>query len=56
MEWGWMRAMGRNVLYLRESAFSKERADVMGLIADAFDWNEPETHIPEVISRWLKGS
>jgi hypothetical protein len=56
MEWGWMRAMGRQVLYLRESGFSRERADMMGLIADQFYWNEPEKHIPGVISRWLKGN
>jgi hypothetical protein len=56
MEWGWMRAMGKHVLYLREATFSKERADVMGLIADQFEWKDPKKDIPDAISRWLKGS
>jgi hypothetical protein len=54
IEWGWLRAMGRQVLYFRESGFSREQADMMGLIADQFDWNEPEKHIPDAISKWLK--
>src|ERR1700752_2940242 len=32
MEWGWMRGMGRKVLYLVEKDFKKQRADWGGLI------------------------
>jgi hypothetical protein len=37
MEWGWMRGMGRDVLYLVEKDFKKQRADRGGLI-DQSKW------------------
>jgi hypothetical protein len=45
-----MRAM-RKVLYLSGCDFSKERANMMGLMADRFAWNEPEKHISDVINK-----
>lgn len=53
MEWGWMRALGRDVLYLRESSFSQDRADISGLITDPFVWEQPEGGICQAISTWL---
>ena len=32
MEWGWMRGMGRNVLYLVEKDFKKQRAEFQDLL------------------------
>lgn len=55
LEWGWMRYMRKNVLYLREQRFSKERADMMGFIADEFIWDDPEGHIPLAVEDWLAG-
>jgi len=54
MEWGWMRGMGRDVLYLVEDDFQKERADWGGLIEDHFDWDDPAATIPPKIKAWLK--
>ena len=53
MEWGWMRGMGRSVLYLVEKDFKKYRADWGGLIESTFDWNRPEEDIPGHVQHWL---
>ena len=39
MEWGWMRAMGKDVLFLIEKEFTHKRADKSGLIESSFDWD-----------------
>jgi len=54
MEWGWMRGMGREVLYLVEKDFKRERADWGGLIQNSFDWVNPEPDIMAGIAAWLK--
>jgi hypothetical protein len=55
MEWGWMRAMRKPVLYLVEKAVPPEQtpADVMGLIRSRFDWDNPEADIPRLIAEDL---
>jgi hypothetical protein len=53
MEWGWMRAMGRDVLYLAEETFDLARADWGGLIQDKFSWANPEPAITKAIKSWL---
>jgi hypothetical protein len=54
MEWGWMRGMGRNVLYLVERGFNKHRADWGGLIECEFDWANPGRDIKTGVEAWLK--
>ena len=54
MEWGWMRGMGRKVLYLVEKDFKKQRADWGGLIEAQFDWANPAPDIKAGIEAWLK--
>ena len=54
MEWGWMRGMGRNVLYLVEKDFKKQRADWGGLIERQFDWANPGPDIKAGVEAWLK--
>ncbi len=54
MEWGWMRGIGRNVLYLVEKDFKKQRADWGGLIESQFDWANPEPDIKTAIDGWLR--
>jgi hypothetical protein len=54
MEWGWMRGMGRNVLYLVEKDFKKQRADWGGLIESQFDWANPGPDIKAGVEAWLK--
>src|SRR4029453_13123531 len=53
MEWGWMRGMGRDVLYLVEKNFQRKRADWGGLIEARFDWANPDADIQKAISGWL---
>jgi hypothetical protein len=55
MEWGWMRAMKKPVLYLVEKAVPAAQipADVMGLIRSRFDWDNPGADIPRLIAEDL---
>lgn len=53
MEWGWMRAMNKKVLYLVENDFDKERADLSGLIKSPFEWDNPEKGINKAIRHFL---
>jgi hypothetical protein len=55
MEWGWMRGMNRDVLFLVENTFDLERADISGLIQDRFEWENPELSINTSINSWLGG-
>ena len=54
MEWGWMRGLGRRVIYLVEKSFNKERADWGGLIEYRFDWDAPEEDIKEGVHKGLR--
>ena len=53
MEWGWMRGMGKDVLYLVEKSFDMGRADLSGLIVKPFPWEAPEVAIRKHIHSWL---
>jgi hypothetical protein len=55
MEWGWMRGLGKDVLYLVEEEFAHERADWSGLLHDSFPWGDPLSAIDEAIAKWLNG-
>jgi hypothetical protein len=48
MEWGWMRGMGRPVVFLVEKGFDHLRADVEGLIRERFSWDDTATIAPAV--------
>ena len=54
MEWGWMRGMGRDVLYLVETSFVSKRADWGGLIEQSFEWADPVPGISAAVAAWLK--
>ena len=53
MEWGWMRAMGKRVLFLREKGFTHGRADLVGLRAWNFDWDDPEPGVLTALEEWI---
>jgi hypothetical protein len=53
MEWGWMRGLGRRVLYLVEKDFQKARADWSGLIESPFDWANPAPEIDVAVKNFL---
>ena len=53
MEWGWMRAMGKRVLFLREKKFAHGRADLGGLRAWEFDWESPGDGVATALTEWF---
>lgn len=53
LEWGWMRAMGKKVLFLVEEDFKNFRADWDGLTKREFKWDSPKVDIPKEIKGWL---
>ncbi len=55
LEWGWMRSMNKDVLFLLEKDFQQFRADILGFIPDTFSWDHPEQDIPAAVADWLKG-
>lgn len=52
MEWGWLRAMNKKVLYLIEEDF-KHIADTAGLLYGKFSWDNPQPGIVEAINRYF---
>ena len=54
MEWGWMRAMRRPVLYLVEKNVEVTPVDVTGLIKDRFDWLNPQADIPTLVAKYFR--
>ena len=53
MEWGWMRALKRSVLFLREESFDHARADWDGLIDYRFKWDDPKPGIDVALDKFL---
>ena len=53
MEWGWLRATDREVLFLVEKDFDLARADISGLIQDPFDWANPQPGIQKAVKGFL---
>jgi len=53
MEWGWMRAMNKDVIYLVEKKALHAPADVQALIQDRFDWDDPAGTIPLLLDAGL---
>jgi hypothetical protein len=54
MEWGWMRGLHRDVLYLIEQDFDSNRADTSGYISKRFSWTDSKEDIERAITHWLK--
>lgn len=54
LEWGWMRAMGKPVLFLVEEGFNHGRADSLGFLDDKFPWSAPTPAISAAVNRWLQ--
>ncbi len=54
MEWGWMRGMGKPVLFLAEEAFDHRRADLGDLLDQRFPWTDPHPGIAAAVGPWLE--
>lgn len=53
MEWGWMRAMGKRVCFLRERGFNNFRADLGDLLNETFDWDDPDPGVRAAVAGWF---
>ena len=53
MEWGWMRGMGKPVLFLLEQEFAHFRADLGDLLNERFQWTDPGPGVNAAVSGWL---
>jgi len=55
MEWGWMKGMGKPVLFLMEKSFPEKfkRADWSGLDPKTFNWDAPVNDINEHLKKFL---
>jgi len=53
IEWGCMRGMGKEVLFLVEEKFVHNRADWEGFIRHQFSWDNPEASVRTAIKKWL---
>ena len=53
MEWGWMRATEKRVLYLIEKDFKHLRADTQGLLSEEFVWDAPLPGIQAAITKYF---
>jgi len=54
LEWGWMKGMGKPVLFLEETEFKNRRADWQGLISHSFTWANPEAEIDAAVAVFLR--
>jgi hypothetical protein len=54
MEWGWMRGMGKPVLFLAEEKFKHHRADLGDLLNQRFVWANPQPGIDAAVGPWLQ--
>jgi hypothetical protein len=54
MEWGWMRGMGKPVLFLLEKGFAHRRADLGDLLDQQFEWANPAPGIAAAVGPWLQ--
>lgn len=57
LEYGFLRALGRDVVLLRDEGFSNNRADVIGTIAKPFKISDDdivdETSVRDAIETWM---
>ena len=53
LEYGFMRALGKQVLLLKDRKFEKIRADILGSVWIGFDISDVEVSIKSAIGQWL---
>jgi hypothetical protein len=56
MEWGWMRGMGKPILFLIEEGFGHFRADLGDLLKEQFSWADPGPSINAAVSGLAEAS
>lgn len=54
-ELGWMRGMGKDILYLVEKDFKHDRADWSGFLMERFAWDDIGATVVPAVTKWLAG-
>jgi len=54
LEVGYMMAMGKPVCLLKDSTLPLLQTNLLGMLYEPFDTQNPETTIPPVLTKWLK--
>lgn len=54
LEIGYMMAMGKNVLLLKDSTLNSLHTDLVGKLYHEYDFQNPEITLPIVLRQWLK--
>lgn len=54
LEIGYMMAMGKNVLLLKDSTLNSLQTDLVGKLYHEYDFQFPETTLPVVLNKWIK--
>ena len=54
LEYGFMRALGKQVLLLKERRFERIRADILGSVWIGFDMSDVALSLKAAIDKWLK--
>lgn len=54
LEIGYMMAMGKNVLLLKDSTLNSLHSDLVGKLYHEYDFQNPETTLPVVLKQWIK--
>jgi hypothetical protein len=54
LEIGYMMAMGKNVLLLKDNTLNSLQTDLVGKLYHEYDFQSPDTTLPVVLKKWLK--
>jgi hypothetical protein len=54
LEIGYMMAMGKNVLLLKDSTLNSLQTDLVGKLYHEYDFQHPDTTLPMVLKQWIK--
>jgi len=53
LEIGYMMAMGKNVLLLKDNTISSLHSDLVGKLYHEYDFQKPEETLPVVLNKWI---
>ena len=54
LEIGYMMAMGKDVLLLKDSTLSSLQTDLVGKLYHEYDFQNPVETLPIVLNQWIK--
>jgi len=54
LEIGYMMAMNKPILFLKDLTLTSLQTDLIGKLYHEYDFQSPETTLPIVIDKWIK--